>query len=84
MVRGGGVGRRLTRDYDIRMQEEQVARVCEREREGNTTRQKEPREIEQGGGEEKGIGRPAETKEDRTRVKTAPRSQNWPQHLQLV
>lgn len=44
------------------MQKEQVARVCEREREDNTTRQKEPRETEQGGGEEKGIGRPAETK----------------------
>ena len=65
---GGGI---LTRDYDIRVQEEeQEARVCERER-GRPPQTKEPRDTEQGGGEEKGIGRPAETEKDRTKSKNS-------------
>lgn len=48
-------------------EEEQEAKVCKRER--GQPQQKQPQATEQGGGREKGIGRPAETKEHRTKSK---------------
>lgn len=48
-------------------EEEQEAKVCKRER--GQPLQKQPQATEQGGGREKGIGRPAETKEHRTKSK---------------
>lgn len=51
-------------------EEEEEAKVCERER-GQPRQQKEPRATEQGGGKEKGRGRPAETKGDRTKSKNS-------------
>lgn len=80
--KGCAKGRGLNQDYIRVQEEEQEAKVCKRER--GQPLQKQPQATEQGGGREKGIGRPAETKEHRTKSKnTNTVSQLYLQHIQL-